>query len=612
MININIQKIKNIVTDGKKLVIRRALPVALATGVVIGAGMPKASAANIEFSNITISYIGDDEYVNETTYKSQYVSDAQAKKLKEIMANIDADFRQLYSDLANGKMGIMHTGTSYNSMARMLANINFIETKYEDTIDSLNYTEKQIIEKYLTTKTNESKLLYSSITGVSVKDLNEYDNKYSCVFANSINNTNLINIGVYEIKNNQIVSSRIISLDDSKLSTDKTLVVVPYLNTTFIGDRPNFRTEYTAEIIPKTSETICLQAMNEIDTLYEKVEKAMYFGNYNANSSTNKDAILAIYGDTNLISQSINNRYAQNSEIKDALASYLNYKQNLMVSKVYSRNSYLINYREYIEYAINNKPVRISEEQGFVYYNNNGQILLTIDRGYLKTSDLKFAGQVIKPQDQTVKLYINKGVNIYVDGILYTPKDANGNKIIPFIYNGTTYLPLSAISTLYGAKAEWKNGAAYIYSVDNTSDEYYIDENGNKVYFKNYPTVPASGEQPNAKLTSAEVTATKGINIYFDNKLYTLQPTNGNKTEAYNINGTIYVPARDISAMFGTSVSWDGTTLSAILNRNGYQIGGDTPVEDEPEIDDNFDGAYYYDQNGNKVYINEDEYTHTR
>ena len=278
-----------------------------------------------------------------------------------------------------------------------------------------------------------------------------------------------------------------------------------------------------------------------------------------------------------------------------------------MVSKVYNKNANRINYKDYVEYSINNHPIRISEEQGFVYYKNGNEILLTIDRGYLDTSDLKSS---VTPSEQlgTVKLDAYTGVNIYVDGILFTPKDANGNKITPFIYNGTTYLPIAAISTLYGADVEWKNNSVYIKSNDNTSDTYYIDENGNKVYFKDYPDVPVSNEQPSTQLTKKQLYATSGVNIYFNGNLYTPQLTNGNKTEVYIINGTTYMPARDISAMFGTSISWDQATNSAILNRNGYSIDNGY----DSDYDNNQDGAYYYDDNGNKVYIGEDEYEHIR
>ena len=610
MININRQRIKELLEKSKKLVLKKALPFVLATGFVVGAGATKAEAANVEFPTISITYNGNDEYVNEESYISNYVTDRQAKELNEIIEDIDNDFQDVYTVLANGGMFVGHTGNRANSMARMLASINMIETEYESVMDDLNNTEKRIIKKYLESKINESKLVFSSVTNISVKDLEDYADDYTCVFANSIGNNSLVNIGVYELKNNQIVDSRIITLDDSKLSKDKTLVVIPNLVATYgYSSKPTFRTEYNTAIIPKDNEAMCLQAMRDADIFYDKIEKAIESGNYTASSSSNQDVILSIYGDTNLISETINTKYAYYTELSNALNQYLNYKQSLMVSKVYNENSNRIDYRDYIEYSINNKPVRISEEQGFVYYKNGNEMELAIDRGYLDTSDLKSSVTPSNPsklENVTIDAYM--GVNIYVDGVLFTPRDANGNKITPFVHNGTTYLPIAAISTLYGADVEWKNNSVYIEANDNTSDTYYIDENGNKVYFKEYPAVPVSGEQPNAQLTQKKLSGVSGVNIYFNGNLYTPQPTNGKKTEVYIINGTTYIPARDISAMFGTSIGWDQATNSAILNRYGYTIDNGNDYNNGS----NYDGAYYYDENGNRIYIGEDEYEHIR
>lgn len=610
MININRQRIKELLEKSKKLVLKKALPFVLATGFVVGTGTTKAEAANVEFPTISITYNGNDEYVNEDSYISSYVTDRQAKELNEIIEDIDNDFQDIYTVLANGGMFVGHTGNRANSMARMLASINMIETEYESVMDDLNNTEKRIIKKYLESKINESKLVFSSVTNISVKDLEDYADDYTCVFANSIGNNSLVNIGVYELKNNQIVDSRIITLDDSKLSKDKTLVVIPNLVATYgYSSKPTFRTEYNTAIIPKDNEAMCLQAMRDADIFYDKIEKAIESGNYTASSSSNQDVILSIYGDTNLISETINTKYAYYTELSSALNQYLNYKQSLMVSKVYNENSNRIDYRDYIEYSINNKPVRISEEQGFVYYKNGNEMELAIDRGYLDTSDLKSSVTPSNPsklENVTIDAYM--GVNIYVDGILFTPRDANGNKITPFVHNGTTYLPIAAISTLYGADVEWKNNSVYIEANDNTSDTYYIDENGNKVYFKEYPAVPVSGEQPNAQLTQKKLSGVSGVNIYFNGNLYTPQPTNGKKTEVYIINGTTYIPARDISAMFGTSIGWDQATNSAILNRYGYTIDNGNDYNNGS----NYDGAYYYDENGNRIYIGEDEYEHIR
>ena len=55
-------------------------------------------------------------------------------------------------------------------------------------------------------------------------------------------------------------------------------------------------------------------------------------------------------------------------------------------------------------------------------------------------------------------------IKIYIDQKLITPKDANGSIVEPFIYNGTVYLPVRAVSNALGQEVSWdsENKAVYI------------------------------------------------------------------------------------------------------------------------------------------------------
>lgn len=58
-------------------------------------------------------------------------------------------------------------------------------------------------------------------------------------------------------------------------------------------------------------------------------------------------------------------------------------------------------------------------------------------------------------------LYNN--IKIYIDGIRLEPKDENGNIIEPFISEGTTYLPVRAISQALGKEVSWDSSENSIY-----------------------------------------------------------------------------------------------------------------------------------------------------
>ena len=55
------------------------------------------------------------------------------------------------------------------------------------------------------------------------------------------------------------------------------------------------------------------------------------------------------------------------------------------------------------------------------------------------------------------------GIKLVVDGVEVTPKDANGTTVEPFIYNGTTYLPVRAVGSAIGKQVTWDGGSQTVY-----------------------------------------------------------------------------------------------------------------------------------------------------
>lgn len=61
---------------------------------------------------------------------------------------------------------------------------------------------------------------------------------------------------------------------------------------------------------------------------------------------------------------------------------------------------------------------------------------------------------------------IYDNIKLYVDGVKIEPRDSNGSIVEPFIYNGTTYLPVRAIGEAIGKTVTW----------DGTTKSVYIGE----------------------------------------------------------------------------------------------------------------------------------------
>ena len=51
--------------------------------------------------------------------------------------------------------------------------------------------------------------------------------------------------------------------------------------------------------------------------------------------------------------------------------------------------------------------------------------------------------------------YLNYGIDIVVNGEVENLYDANGNRVYPISYNGTTYVPVRGVGNLLGAEVEW-------------------------------------------------------------------------------------------------------------------------------------------------------------
>ena len=63
---------------------------------------------------------------------------------------------------------------------------------------------------------------------------------------------------------------------------------------------------------------------------------------------------------------------------------------------------------------------------------------------------------------------VYRNIKLVVDGVLVEPKDANGNVVEPFIYNGTTYLPVRAVATAFGKDVSWDGENAIVYLGNET------------------------------------------------------------------------------------------------------------------------------------------------
>lgn len=78
-------------------------------------------------------------------------------------------------------------------------------------------------------------------------------------------------------------------------------------------------------------------------------------------------------------------------------------------------------------------------------------------------------GAVIAANATTLYDVIADGIKIVIDGKELHPTDAQGNKVEPMIYNGTTYLPVRAVANALGKAVYWDgpNYTVYLGEIPN-------------------------------------------------------------------------------------------------------------------------------------------------
>lgn len=125
------------------------------------------------------------------------------------------------------------------------------------------------------------------------------------------------------------------------------------------------------------------------------------------------------------------------------------------------------------------------------------------------------------------------GVKIYVDGHKLNPTDANGNKVEPIIYNGTTYLPVRAVANAIRKPVYWDgpNYTVYLGDMDAQlpypTEELTIDDN-----------IGAGWERTNNLKDNLGNTYTRAINPF---NRYSYEKICNMKFSSFK--GTIYVKA---------------------------------------------------------------------
>ena len=79
---------------------------------------------------------------------------------------------------------------------------------------------------------------------------------------------------------------------------------------------------------------------------------------------------------------------------------------------------------------------------------------------------------------------VTSGINLKINGQTFTPTDVNGSAVEVFAYNGTTYVPLRAISQAFGKNVGW-DGSTSTVTIDTPQNlrTIYMTKTGEKYHY---------------------------------------------------------------------------------------------------------------------------------
>lgn len=154
--------------------------------------------------------------------------------------------------------------------------------------------------------------------------------------------------------------------------------------------------------------------------------------------------------------------------------------------------------------------------------------------------------------NEQVEAILSHEISIVFNNELKQFSDVNGTKVYPILYQGTTYLPIRAISALFDTAVEW----------DGSNNSIYL---GKGELSSNTVKTITSFTSGNNETVSTLLN--KDIKIEYKEKVQTFKDVNGNVVYPLSYNNTTYLPVRAISTMYGATINWNGDNHRITIER---------------------------------------------
>lgn len=151
---------------------------------------------------------------------------------------------------------------------------------------------------------------------------------------------------------------------------------------------------------------------------------------------------------------------------------------------------------------------------------------------------------------------LNREIKVTYNDEIQEFQNVNGVKVYPLSYEGTTYLPIRSISSLFESKIKWDGNTNSIYlgegDLDTTSSKpvsSFIKGNNETV----------------------KVLLNRDVKIYYHGEVQAFTDITGKVVYPLSYNGTTYLPVRAVSNLFNLNIDWDGTNNTVMITKEQVQ-----------------------------------------
>lgn len=150
---------------------------------------------------------------------------------------------------------------------------------------------------------------------------------------------------------------------------------------------------------------------------------------------------------------------------------------------------------------------------------------------------------------ETITATLDRGIKVTYNGEKQIFTDVNGKIVYPIVYEGTTYLPIRAMSALVDLPVAW-DGENYSVVLGGEGDaEGKKDPVGT----------------PDTINVTINPVLDSNIKVIYNGATMTFTDVNGKTVYPIVYEGTTYLPIRAVSGLVDIPVEWDGVNYTVVL-----------------------------------------------